>query len=73
MLVFLKLFQNAVSFEFTEKNLKAAAILTFVNIIFLSLICTIIDGIRRKIMVERPVKKSLKRVKKLFKAIFPQE
>ena len=57
MLVFLKLFQSAVNFEFTEDNLKAAAMLTFFNVIFLSLVCTVIDGIRRKLMVERPVRR----------------
>ena len=70
MLVFLKLFQNAVSFEFTEENIKISAMLTFVNIIFLSLICTIIDGIRRKIMVERPVKKIIEACEKMIQGDF---
>lgn len=70
MLVFLTLFQRAVSFEFTEKNIKTAAMLTFFNIIFLSLICTIIDGIRRKIMVDRPVKKIIKASKKIIQGDF---
>lgn len=70
MLVFLELFQNAVNFEFTEENIKISAVLTFVNIIFLSLICTIIDGIRRKIMVERPVKKIIEACEKIIQGDF---
>ena len=42
--------------EFTGENIRPAAILTFGNVVWLSLLCTVIDGIRRRYMVERPVK-----------------
>ena len=43
--------------ELTEDNIRPAAILTFGNVVWLSLLCTIIDGIRRRHMVERPVRR----------------
>ncbi len=70
MLVFLTLFQRAVDFGFTKANIRSAAILTFFNVIFLSFICTAIDGIRRKIMVERPVKKIIEASKKMIQGDF---
>ena len=66
MLVFLNLFQRTVGFEFNENNIKAAAMLTFFNVIFLSLVCTIIDGIRRKLMVERPVRRITEATQKIM-------
>lgn len=70
MLVFLTLFQRAVDLSFTKNNIRSAAILTFFNVIFLSLICTIIDGIRRKIMVDRPVKKIIEASEKMIQGDF---
>ena len=40
----------------TRENMNNAAKLTFVNVIVLSLIFTVIDVLRRKLMVERSVK-----------------
>ena len=52
--------------EFTEENIRPAAILTFGNVVWLSLLCTIIDGIRRKYMVERPVKRIIAACEKIM-------
>jgi signal transduction histidine kinase len=43
--------------EFTQENIQAAARLTFGNVLLLTLLCTVIDGIRRYYTVERPIKK----------------
>ena len=66
MLMFLTSIQKALNIEFTSENTKAAAILTFINVIFLSLVCTIIDGIRRKLMVERPVRRITEATQKIM-------
>ena len=66
MLMFLTSMQKALNIEFTSENTKAAAILTFINVIFLSLVCTIIDGIRRKLMVERPVRRITEATQKIM-------
>ena len=56
MLLFLNYFAKSAGVEFTEENLFTAAIVTFGNAVFLSLICTAVDIFRRKVMVDRPVR-----------------
>ena len=46
-------------------EITRSARLTFINVLVLSLICTVIDGIRRKITVERPVKRILRAAREL--------
>lgn len=70
MLLFFNYFQQNLNIEFTEESIQQAAILTFGNVILLSLICTIIDGIRRKFMVERPVKRIVSAAKKIMNGEF---
>ncbi len=55
--LFVTVMSKSMGIKFTEQNIKMAAIITFGNVVLLSLICTCIDALRRKIMVERPVKK----------------
>ncbi len=57
MVLFLNTMSNSMGIELSEANISAAAIITFGNVVFLSLVCTIIDAVRRKIMIDRPVKK----------------
>ncbi len=57
MLLFLSVFSATLNIELTGDNLGRAAKLTFGNVILLSLIFTLIDTVRRKITVERPMKK----------------
>ena len=58
------------SMNFTKEEIQANAILTFLNVMFLSLIFCLIDGIQRKISIERPVKKILKATEELAKGNF---
>lgn len=58
-LLFISELQGAMGMEFEESQIKSAATATFGNVIFLSLLCTLIDGIRRKVTVQRPVKRIL--------------
>lgn len=63
--LFLNLLSRYVEIEFTEENIRIAAMFTFYNAIFLTLIYTLIDHIRRKIMVERPVGRILEATEKI--------
>lgn len=55
-MLFVSTLQGALEITLTEADINAAAKLTFLNVVLLSLIFTVADYIRRKIKVERPVK-----------------
>lgn len=57
MVLFLNVMQRTGGLVLTEKSIRAAAQLTFGNVVIISLLCTVIDGIRRKFMIERPVRR----------------
>ncbi len=57
MVLFLNTMSKTMGIELSEENISAAAIITFWNVALLSLICTVIDAMRRRIMVDRPVKR----------------
>lgn len=67
MLLFLHYFQLAVEFEYTAENLGIAALMTFGNVLFLTAICTGVDVVRRKVMVDRPVRKIAEAAERLTK------
>lgn len=69
-LLFLDTLQSVLGMELEQEHIQYAAIITFGNVLFLSLICTVIDGIRRKITMERPVKRILKATQQLTKGDF---
>ena len=62
------LFLNSI--DFTREQIQENAILTFLNVLFLSFIFCLIDGVQRKIMIERPVKKILAATEELAKGNF---
>lgn len=49
----------------TSENISHAAKLTFLNVIFISALFTAIDAVRRKITVDRPVKKIINAAKEI--------
>ena len=57
MILFLNSVMRVSGIELTRAYIEQAAKLTFLNVVFLSLICSVIDEIRRKFMIDRPVKK----------------
>lgn len=57
MMLFLNVLSHTLAIEFTEEHVNTAAKLTFANVIFLTLIFTVMDRIRRKITVQRPIQK----------------
>ncbi len=68
--LFLNLLSRSSGIVYTEENIHVAAIFTFWNTTFLSLVTTIIDHIRRKTSIEKPVKKILEATKKITQGDF---
>ena len=56
MLLFVNTLADSMGLVFNEENIGAAAKVTFLNVLLLTLLFGTIDYVRRKIMVERPVK-----------------
>ncbi len=56
MIVFLRLMGHELGVTYTADNTRHAAIYTFINVILISTFFTVIDAIRRKFMIERPVR-----------------
>lgn len=57
MLLFLNTMSAATGMALSEEEISKAAKLTFLNVLLLTLICTVIDEVRRKHMVDRPIKR----------------
>jgi signal transduction histidine kinase len=57
MLLFLKQMSVQMGIDLTQDGIQSAARLTFGNVLLLSFLCIVIDGIRRYYMVDKPVKK----------------
>ena len=57
MMLFVTTFAGDMELALTNENLEDAAKITFLNVLFLSLLFTVGDEIRRKLTVERPVKR----------------
>ena len=70
MTLFLNVMADTLNFSFSAENISAAAKLTFGNVILISLLFTVIDAIRRKLMVERPTKRITDAGKKLTSGDF---
>ena len=70
IMLFLNVFSLQNDFAFSEENIKDAAILTFWNVVFISVVFTVVDFVRRKIMVERPVKKILEATDRITQGDF---
>lgn len=70
MMLFLSIMSDTLGVELTDENLSKAANITFGNVVLLSFLYTIIDTLRRKLMVERPVKKIVEAAEKITKGDF---
>ncbi len=57
MLLFVTVLSDTLNISFSEENISTAAKLTFGNVLLISLLFTIIDTVRRKLMVDRPTKR----------------
>ena len=56
MMLFVKILAHTMGIVFTEENITAAAQITFLNVLLLTFLFGTIDYIRRKRMVDRPVR-----------------
>lgn len=70
LILFLKSMQNAMGASLTESMIQQAAKITFANVVLLSLLFTVIDEIRRKLTVERPVNRILEAADKIMQGDF---
>ncbi len=67
MVLFLNTMSRSMGIELAGENIRSAAIITFINVVFLSAVCTVIDAVRRKIMIDRPVKKIVSAANRIAK------
>ena len=56
MLLFLNVLADTMGLEYTPDNIEVAAKITFLNVLIIAVIFKTVDYIRRKIMVDRPVR-----------------
>lgn len=67
MMLFLEAMIKETGLELSEDVISTAAKLTFANVALLSLLFTVIDAVRRKITVDRPVKRITEAAQKVIK------
>lgn len=70
MILFLHMMTRSTGLKLTQEHIEQAARVTFLNVIVLSLLCTVIDGIRRRFMVKRPVQKIVNAAEQIMKGDF---
>ncbi len=70
MMLFVTTLTGTLGITLTEQTLSAAAKLTFMNVVFLSLLFTSADGLRRKFMVDRPIQKITEAGRKIAQGDF---
>lgn len=66
LMLFLSAMIDSMDLDLGKEEIQTAAILTFVNVIFLSLLCAVIDAGRRRLMVERPVRRIVHALEKIM-------
>ena len=70
MILFLNMMTRSANLELTQEHIERAAKVTFLNVILLSFLCTIVDEIRRKFMVDRPVGQIIKAAEQMMTGDF---
>ena len=70
MILFLNMMTRSANLELTQEHIERAAKVTFLNVILLSFLCTIVDEIRRKFMVGRPVGQIIKAAEQMMTGDF---
>ena len=69
-MLFASTLSATLNIAYTEENLSIAAKLTFMNVLLLSLLFCIMDAVRRKITVDRPVKCITQAAEKIMQGDF---
>lgn len=70
IILFLNMMTRSANLELTQEHIERAAKVTFLNVILLSFLCTIVDEIRRKFMVDRPVRQIIKAAEQMMTGDF---
>lgn len=70
MLLFLGRLESAIGKDLLNANIEQAAKYTFANILLLSFLCTVVDEVRRRFTVERPVRRIIQAAAKIMKGDF---
>ena len=70
MMLFVTTLADSMGLVFTKDNIAAAAKLTFGNVLLITVVSATIDYLRRKQMVERPVKRILEATEKIMQGDF---
>ncbi len=70
MLLFVTILSDSLNITFTDENISAAAKLTFGNVVLLSLIFTVVDALRRRWAVARPVRQITRAAEQLMAGDF---
>ena len=69
-MLFVSTLRDTLGITLTDENVSEAAKITFLNVVFLSLIFTIVDAVRRKLTIERPVKRITEAGEKIMQGDF---
>ena len=69
-MLFVSTLSSDMGVELTNENVEKAAKITFINVVIISLLFTLIDALRRKITVDRPVKLISQALDKMVKGDF---
>ncbi|MBE6886378.1 MAG: HAMP domain-containing histidine kinase [Ruminococcaceae bacterium] len=69
-MLFVSTLNQTLGIELTRENISAAAIITFWNVALLSLIFTVVDAVRRRLTVERPVREITEAAEKIIRGDF---
>ncbi len=70
MMLFVQTFADTMNLTLTDENIGSAAKVTFWNVVLLSLIFTVIDAMRRKWAVHRPVRRIMQAAEQLIAGDF---
>ena len=66
MVLFLNYLGQSMGIDFAQSDIQLAAVVTFGNVFMLSLVCTAVDLLRRRLTVERPVKRIIDGAQKVM-------
>ena len=66
MVLFLNYLGQSMGIDFAQSDIQLAAMVTFGNVFMLSLVCTAVDLLRRRLTVERPVKRIIDGAQKVM-------
>ena len=70
LMLFLNVMSGSIGLELTDANISVAAKLTFINVLFLSLIFTAVDTVRRRLTVQKPARQIIDAANKMMAGDF---